>query len=198
VPGLCLGGGSLLVWDWQEGGGPQQLCCVEPRETGESFYSLAFSPDGRRFVAGMLNGKIRLWRVDGATFTLERDFGNHFYSVRSLHFSSDSRLLISGSDDGTVRLWRVDALREPPIVLTVLSSQGASVRSMALSPDERSIAVAGSDSSVRLWSLDIDMLSDMVCERVWWNVSGEEWARYVNADIPREETCPGLPVHDVS
>jgi hypothetical protein len=38
-------------------------------------------------------------------------------------------------------------------------------------------------------------IADMVCERVWRNLTLDEWRQFIGADIPYERTCPNLPIH---
>jgi hypothetical protein len=43
--------------------------------------------------------------------------------------------------------------------------------------------------------LPTDGLANLVCEKVWRNLTLEEWRQFVAEDIPYERTCPNLPVH---
>ena len=38
-------------------------------------------------------------------------------------------------------------------------------------------------------------LIESVCEKVWRNLTLDEWQRFVGEDIPYERTCPKLPMH---
>jgi WD40 repeat protein len=66
---------------------------------------LAFSPDGRRILAGAEDGTMRLWDLD--TGREMRRFEGHTNWVVGVAFSPDGRCVLSGSCDHTLRLWRV-------------------------------------------------------------------------------------------
>ena len=38
-------------------------------------------------------------------------------------------------------------------------------------------------------------LADLVCEKVWRNLTLDEWHQLVAEDIPYDRTCPDLPAH---
>jgi len=65
----------------------------------------AFSPDGRRLLAGYRDNTLRLWDIESGKeiHCCER----HVAPVLSIAFSDDGKHALSGSEDTTVRLWRV-------------------------------------------------------------------------------------------
>src|SRR3954463_4738775 len=69
---------------------------------GSNPHALAFSPDGRRLVAGHDDAMVRVWDV--ATGTL-RNLPGHRKAVRDVAFSPDGRLIASASQDTTIRIW---------------------------------------------------------------------------------------------
>ncbi|KAM3180013.1 hypothetical protein ACTXT7_017131, partial [Hymenolepis weldensis] len=65
-------------------------------------------------IAGLTNGSIEMWRLDGKHFPHVRTLERHTQAVKCLAISTSSSkpqipdercLLVSGSDDNTVRLW---------------------------------------------------------------------------------------------
>jgi hypothetical protein len=39
------------------------------------------------------------------------------------------------------------------------------------------------------------LVSDSVCQKVWRNLTLEEWHKFVGIELPYERTCPNLPRH---
>jgi hypothetical protein len=75
------------------------------RFQGVVFWSVAFSPDGRRVAAASDDLGIHLWDVASGK-EIARLQG-HRDRIRSVAFSPDGTRLASGSDDKSVRLWDV-------------------------------------------------------------------------------------------
>ena len=89
------GGGDIIkVWDVSTGAEVMTL-------HGRAVWSVVFSPDGKRIVAGC--GNIKVWDAEtGAeVMTLQVDDS----SVWPVSFSPDGRLIVSGCEDGTIKLW---------------------------------------------------------------------------------------------
>jgi len=75
------------------------------------------------------------------------------------------------------------------------------INEIAFSPDSKTLA-SGSKDQLMLWDLThpvtaapLGRLADLVCEKVWRNLTLEEWYQFVGEDIPYGRTCPDLPVH---
>ena len=134
---------------------------------GVSFWSVAFSPDGKMLasanghsLAGRRseNDAVQLWDADTGKkiATLE----GHTDFVMSVAFSPDGKTVASGSGDRTVRLWDV-ASRKNTATLTGHSdiplpsgtlSRGISV---AFSPDGKTLASEDFvPTSVKLWDVE--------------------------------------------
>lgn len=152
---------------------------VQPREFadfhGESVYSVAFSPDGKRIVSSGANNLVRVWnpdtakavdlksRVEGKRETTEFEFTlkGHTAPARCARFSPDAagRLIVSGSDDNTVIIW--DA--RTGTKLHTLTGHGGWIRSCAFAPSsiveasdksiDATILTGADDKSARLWRL---------------------------------------------
>src|SRR5262249_22643688 len=65
----------------------------------------SWSYDARFFLAGGLDGSVRLWR--GVTGRQLAMFTGHAVPVRAVAMTRNGMLALSGDDDGTVRLWDV-------------------------------------------------------------------------------------------
>jgi WD40 repeat protein len=114
--------------------------------------SVAFSPDGTRFVAGGSDAAISLY--DARTGNLLRRFLGHSGSINAVVFSPDGRIA-SGSTDETVKIW--DAL-SGALLLTLTHAPNSTmgglvgVTSLAFSPDGARIVTGNGDNTVRLWN----------------------------------------------
>jgi WD40 repeat protein len=133
--------------------------------------SIAFSPDGRTLVGGLVegspatmgvNGKIVLWDV--ATGIIVHTMDGHTNGVNFITFSPDGRILASASLDCTVKLWDTAS----GTYLQTLAgdyAQGCDqnnhikynvyVYSPTFSSDGHTLAFASS-YGILVWSLDIN------------------------------------------
>ncbi len=105
-------------------------------------------------------------------------------------FSLDGLFLASGNNDGKVRLWDLQQPKASPIVLE--GHKGA-VKTLAFSPDGEWLAAGSEDGTIRIWMTKTEKIANMVCQKVWRNLTGEEWKEFVGEHIPYECTCPKLP-----
>lgn len=132
------------AWFWNLEG---ELISLIPSqlEAGETFTSIAISPDAITLAVGSSTSLIRLWDLNSG---VEYDpLDSHTASVLSLDFSPDSSKLVSGGADGRVILWDV----AERVGLRVLRDKVNAVLGVAWSPDGRRIAVALDDGTVRIY-----------------------------------------------
>jgi WD40 repeat protein/uncharacterized caspase-like protein len=69
--------------------------------------SVAFSPDGTRFVSGGYDNAVKLW--DLATGTVVQRLEGHVARVNAVAFSPDGRRIVSAGLDTTIRVWAADS-----------------------------------------------------------------------------------------
>jgi len=75
--------------------------------------SVDWSPIGREFVSGSVDGHIRLWRSDHQSadapkvgYSRELYKGRRMYNLEQVRWTNDNKYVLSGSADGSLRLWR--------------------------------------------------------------------------------------------
>ena len=109
-------------------------------------WSCAFSPDGKSFAVGLVNGDIQVYSIFDWEITLA--LKGHGDSVGGMAYSPDGKVLVSGSIDKTVRLWSM----ESGICQHILTDHVDGVNGVAYSPRGDQIASAGRDKTIRLWN----------------------------------------------
>ena len=110
--------------------------------------TVAFNPDGKRFLTGGDAGVARLW--DAATRAQVAELKHKAGGVTSARFSPDGHQIAVGYENGAVRV--TDAsLGDAHDVLLV---KDGSVNRVAYSPDGRTLAVGMGDGTVHLLALD--------------------------------------------
>lgn len=178
-------GGTVRLWDLQTPSATSTILRGHDLEV----WSVAFSPDGKILASGSSDRTTRLWDLTNpdATPTILRGHD----VVHSVAFSPDGKRLASGSMDNTVRLWDFESPTAAPIILR---NHEAQVFSVAFSPDGQTLATSSADKTIRLWNnWRTKNLAETVCEKVWHNLTIQEWRQFVSSDMPYERTCPNLP-----
>ncbi|HEY2509711.1 MAG TPA: serine/threonine-protein kinase, partial [Polyangiaceae bacterium] len=107
--------------------------------------SLAFSADGRRLVAGGMDGKVRVW--DLASGKMQLLLG-HVSWVERVSLSPDGTTLMTTAGEGAAWSWDLATGQGRPFPVGV-----GSVSAAAYSPDGSLFAMAGDDRVVRVWEL---------------------------------------------
>src|SRR5262245_40413619 len=122
----------------------QQKIEIVPNDQPGSVLSVAYSPDGARFLSASEDG-VKLW--DSGTGQLLRRFEGHSWWVHSVAFSPDGARLVSGSFDKTMKLW--DAVTGK--LLRSFEGHSNFVHAVAFSPDGVRLAAAAFDQTMKLW-----------------------------------------------
>jgi len=113
---------------------------------------VAFSPDGRRLLAGYKHGGLGLWDLHTGRPLLElkgHATDKDIHEVLAVAISPDGKTLASSSRDDTVRLWDAASGR----ALQVLRGHGSSAHGLAFSADGRELASSGEQGMVMLWTV---------------------------------------------
>jgi len=113
--------------------------------------SLAFSPDGRRIVAGSSEGTIATFDTQSGR-RLAGPRVAHPRFVDAVAFAPDGRIILSGGVDGTVRLWDAADLRPLGGPLRVSDNAGAFA---TFSADGARILALDATSRITTWDASI-------------------------------------------
>jgi len=136
---LSTAGPAIEVWHAETGKKARSIAATAPST------AIAFGPDGEWFLAGCLDGTIRIW--DAATGQEGRVLKGHDAMVMAVAVSPDGRQVASGSVDGLVRIWDVATGHE----LHALTGHADVVTSVCFSPDGRQLASGSLDATIKLW-----------------------------------------------
>jgi len=138
---IATGGDKAIeIWDTTTG---ERLSTLEQ----DSVWSLTWTSDQKKLVAGFRNGSIRIFNPTTweQIAILE---GHDTMFVNAISLLQNDRLLASASDDGTARLWNLDTNLPvgPP-----LQHQGL-VWDAALSADGKFLVTACRDKNAYVWN----------------------------------------------
>jgi serine/threonine protein kinase len=165
-----LGDQTVRLWDFRTG---EELRCftLQPdlplpamegpyplgQEPGQ-WNTVAFSPDGKRAVAGNFGGLVVIWDVATGQ-ELQRMEGNHEHVGRAI-FSPDGKSVLSGSQDGMLYLWDAAGgkLLKKWVAHADSDPKERCIRELAFLPDGRHVLSASYDHTVKLWELDSQQL----------------------------------------
>ena len=142
--GFADGAGDVSIWDVSRR--EKRTTLVEPGDSAP-VRAYAFARDGRSFVTGQGNGRVRVW--DAHAWTPLTLLPGHSQAVQAMVFSPDGRLLATGSADTTVQIWTTD-FRSSPVVLR---GDGGAVTTLAFAPDGQTLAVGSVDAIVKFWNI---------------------------------------------
>nr|WP_263970418.1 WD40 repeat domain-containing protein [Pseudanabaena sp. PCC 6802] len=151
---------------------------------------------------------LRLWGLikdEGAASIEINDpiiLGGHNFKGSSIAYSPDGNMLAIGrwpetqnsSQPEGIWLWNLSEASANPTVLPILltvSTQAEPksenvVSSVAFSPDGQFLASGSNDGKIRVWIAKADSLAAMVQQKVWRDISNDEWKEYVSSSLPME------------
>jgi serine/threonine-protein kinase len=146
--------GAVRLWDIAPGSPTFGQQMIELRGTAESWFEVAFSPNGLTVAAGGRPAHVQVWIVDPASpsfgqtlYALTGQSGDAVYAVS---YSPDGSALASGAQDSSVWLWDTAAGTR----LAELRGLTSAILSLAFSPDGSVLITGGDDGTVRLWHTD--------------------------------------------
>lgn len=107
--------------------------------------SVTFSPDGRFFVDGAIDGTVTL--RDATTGQTLRTLRAHSDRVAAIAYSPDGTRIVTASYDGSAIIWDGNRSR----ALRRLEGHRDRIVGVAYSPDGRRIVTASVDATARIW-----------------------------------------------
>ena len=121
----------------------------------QTFWSISFSPDGKKLAAGSEDGKLRLWNLQEQPIQKPVIFPNSGETwISSASFSPDGKKIAAGSKDGKLRLWNLEQpIQEREPVIFPNSGETA-IFSISFSSDGKKLATGSEDGKLRLWNLE--------------------------------------------
>jgi WD40 repeat protein len=137
--GWSLGGGTLRIWD-AENGKPLQVI----QNKGRVMWQVSWSPDGKYLATGEQDGMAELW--DAASLQPIHKLQGSGGFIANLIWSPDGKRIAAGDDKGMLRAWDVlsgNLLYAQPVHTNNL-------KATAWSPDGRLIATGGWDNKIRV------------------------------------------------
>ena len=178
--------------------GPLDLTELKGHST-KGAWSIDLSPDAKTLASGgYQDATVRLWDLDDLAKPSVL-LGRHEAAIPRIRFRPDGKQIASASFDHSIRLWHSEKPDIPPIVLTGHDSH---VWSVAYRADSTRLASGGQDNKILIWNLthplnnlDLHEIADQVCQKVWRNLSFDEWVEFVGEDIPYQRTCDNHTIH---
>ncbi len=94
--------GTIILLTSKEGKKDRWLTGFGP------IYTMDYSPDGTKVIAGDRDGNVMLWRLNGSDDLSPIILGRHGGAILNIAFSPDGRYVISSGADGSVRRWMIE------------------------------------------------------------------------------------------
>jgi WD40 repeat protein len=149
-------------------------------------WTMAFSPDGRRFAAGLLDGNFLLWDTTTGDLVIQ-PIRISEDAIQAVAFEPDGRtLVVSPFSDNTVYLFDAETGRRFGAPLN--SKDGNPVNDIAFTSDGREL-ISVSGRQLYAWPFDVELWARTACRRVNTVWDAATWARIVG-DVPYRITCP--------
>ncbi|WP_316573442.1 toll/interleukin-1 receptor domain-containing protein [Nocardia canadensis] len=174
---------SVRLWDLRTGALVKEIQAT-------SIWSVAMAPDGSRFVTGE-ETTLRRWDLRTGE-QLGPAMEGHTAMVRSVAISADSRYIVSGSSDQTLRFWDLGdghPLGEP------LHGSPGWIESVWLYADGSGVLTRSQDfgNNSALWTWPGPTTwADLLCDKLTFEMSRQQWADWVSPDLEYRSGCPGL------
>jgi len=111
--------------------------------------AVAWTPEGRRLLAGGNNGMFTLW--SGVNFTFETTQQAHEAAIRCLVWSHSGEWMVSGDHDGNIKYWAPTLNNVKEISE---AHPGAPVRELSFCPTDAKFCSCSDDHSIKIWDFE--------------------------------------------
>lgn len=141
-------------------------------------YGVAFSPDGRTFVAAGADKLLRVYRVSAQhRFTLTQRLAGPQNTITWLDFDRAGSILAGASQDKDIWLWRFqDGHASTYAKLGNLGSQPYTVQAIN---GAHEVLATGASGLVDGWSTDVDASIRAICASAGTPITRQEWSQFV-------------------
>ena len=150
----------LRHWEW---GRLSHLC-----QLSEATYrvdgpveAVAISPDGRYYLSGDWDGKVKLWDAESGAVVHSLEHGQY---VRAVAFDNSGKLFATASSDKTIKIHEV----ETGNLVHTLAGHEDAVVSVRFSSDGTRVLSAGFDNTAKLWNVETGELEQTLSGHSWW------------------------------
>jgi WD40 repeat protein len=137
---------TVRFWDLRSGKPVGKPCVYETIIPTSPGMPGAFSPDGRHFAAGTVNGVVKVWDVAAGVAIMQlsplRDA-----TIRFVDYSPDGTRIVTANYWGETQLW--DAATGRPASAILYHS--GSISSAVFSRDGKYLLTASGDGTARVW-----------------------------------------------
>lgn len=140
LPAACLGNASSSVCArFMHSTSTKDRCPI---------YSICWTADGRRVLAGGQTGMFTLW--SGVNFSFEIHQQGHENAVRAMQWSQSGEWLISADHDGAIKYW-ASTLNN---VKEISEAHTAAVRALSFCPTDAKFVSGSDDAALKIWDFE--------------------------------------------
>lgn len=147
---------------------------------------MVIDPQRRWLATAGVDGTVNLWDVDqlpAAKNNAKTEPAHKFDplggGIVSIAFTKEGNTLAAASDDGSIWLWDFAQSAGNPSRRLLISDE-LGIESIAFDDNGKLVVVSG--TAVREWETDPDVLADTVCDKVYRDLTTDEWVQYVDHD----------------
>jgi WD40 repeat protein len=162
---------TLKIWNLEDGTGRRALGREEPESRGEDtgmegVAAVAVTPDGKKVVAGLVEGSLKVWDLESGAQLHYLGYGSTVAALRVT-----SKQAVSLRLDGSVTVWDLDSGER-------LEQRAGNYecKSAALTPDARRTVCATADGVVRIRNVQTGEAAEVV-------VTGEVASVAISPDV---------------
>jgi WD40 repeat protein len=143
-------------------------------------------------ATGGEDGRVRIWDLNDPQNL--KVLTGHTSAVLAVAFSPEGNFLVSGSIDHTGRLWDLAAPDDLPRILPTGTGSVVFVDFLTDQEDKEMVMIGVDDGRLFLWPVPTRILAAYVCDKVWRNLTQEEWETFLGLGISYQPTCENLPL----